>query len=363
MKTINHAIVGCGRIAPNHVDGLTRIENVKISYAIDKDIEVAKAFAERFDIPNYTDDYAKALEDDTLHSVSLNVPHDLHGSMAQQAVEANKHVLLEKPFVIKLEEGEQLVETARERGLIVMPIVQHHYDVLLIKIKEMIDSGAMGTISMLRGHLECNRPPSYYSESEWRGSLRREGGSVLINQAYHVLDLMIWLCGSVDNVMAHQHTTNTEVMETEDVFTASLRFKNRALASLSVCGAGGSSWRNMIEIISDKGVISFDISHPNQLFRFELKSKKEMKLWRKQFSEILDAPQSSSAGTDYYGISHRPQIKAFIEAIQGSIDIKDDQQHALNIVNTIDALYTSSRQQTYVDVQEILINTNSYATT
>jgi len=363
MEIINHAIVGCGRIAPNHVDGFTRIDNVKITYAVDKDIEVAKAFAERFDIENYTSDYQKVLSDPSVHSISLNVPHDLHGVMAQQAAEANKHVLLEKPFVIDPKEGEKLVQTARERGVTVMPIVQHHYDLLLIKIKEMIDSGAMGTISMLRGHLECNRPPSYYSESEWRGSLQREGGSVLINQAYHILDLMVWLSGPVQNVTAHQHTTNREVMETEDVFTASLKFKNRAIASLSVCGAGGSSWRNMIEIISDQGVIGFDISHPNQLLRFELKSKREMKLWRKQFAEIIEAVQPSSAGTDYYGISHRPQTKAFIDAIRGTIDVKEDQQHALHIVHTIDALYTSSRQQKNRDVQEITINSESYATT
>jgi len=344
---IQHAIIGCGRIAENHADAFARLDGVQIKYAIDLDEEKAKALAEKFSIPNTGTSYEEILKDKDLHSISLAVPHDLHGPMALQAVAAGKHVLIEKPLVIDPAQGRQLLEAATTAGLTVLPVAQHRYDPIVREIKNLLDSGEMGGLRYLRGHLECLRPPGYYSDSDWRGSKAREGGSVLINQAYHLLDLLLYFGGPVSRVAAAMSTFQEDIMETEDTIGITLQFRNRAVGSLSVCGAGGSAWSSYIEIICEKGLVAFDINFPNGLHRFEMSSKRGMKEWRERLRAALPDPQSLPPGLAYYGISHRDQAADFISRINKGEALGATLEEALYVVEVIDDIYTAagSRQK------------------
>jgi UDP-N-acetyl-2-amino-2-deoxyglucuronate dehydrogenase len=343
---INHAIVGCGRIAENHVDAFSLLPDVHIKYAVDIVEEKAQELAAKFSIPQVSSDFDAILKDPMLDSISLAVPHHLHLPMALAAAKAGKHVLIEKPLMLFPDEGKELLETASAQGVVVLPVAQHRFDKLICEIKTLISSGEMGDLRFARGHLECSRPAEYYRESDWRGFIAKEGGSVLINQAYHILDLMLYFAGPITSAEGIMETFQKDIMETEDVLSASIRFQNRALGTLSVCGAGGSSWLSYIELIFKDGVVAFDINFPNQLHRFEMTSKKGMKHWRERLRNAVTDTDDMPAGMAYYGTSHREQAADFIAAIRKEkISSGATLTEALYVVEVINEIYNSAKSK------------------
>jgi predicted dehydrogenase len=350
---IYHAIVGCGRVSSNHADAFARIPGVTLYYANDILRERTEELASRFGIQHVTTNYQDVLNDPKVTSISLAVPHYLHASMALQAIASGKHVLVEKPFVIKPEDGTEVMTSMQSKGVVVMPVSQHHFDPILCCIKQLILDNELGNIVMTRSHLECVRSKEYYTDSPWRGLWSGEGGSVLINQAYHIVDLLLWLVGSVKRVKAEMaNLANAKIMETEDTFTASIVFECKALGNLTITGAGGGEWESYIEIIGTEGVIAFDIAYPNTIHRFELNNKTSMQAWKNKFEESRESGFVSPPGIDYYGNSHCHQARAFVEQIwsqlpQDGVDIK----HALKVVNLIQHLYDSARSGNTVLVE------------
>ncbi|MBI4864404.1 MAG: Gfo/Idh/MocA family oxidoreductase [Candidatus Riflebacteria bacterium] len=349
---MGHAIVGCGRVAPCHADAFGRLEDVRLAWAVDPDLDHARELASRFSIEQATAVYEDALADDTLASVSLCTPHDLHARMTLTALEAGKHVLVEKPFVIDPADGERVAAAARRAGRVVMPVTQHRFDVPLVHIRKIVTSGELGPLSMVRAHLECVRPPEYYRDSPWRGRWAREGGSVLINQAYHVVDLLLWLAGPVTSVAAsfHRHA-DPSIMETEDALAATLRFQGGALGTLGVNGAGGAAWGSFVELCGRDGVIAFDIGYPNVVSRLSLRSRRATRDYRQLFATLANDAAPAPPGLAYYGISHRDQARVFVDSVLGRDPAPSsgaDLEQALSTVRLIEAMYRSGREGSIV---------------
>lgn len=340
---LNHAIIGCGRVAENHADAFSILRDVHIRYAVDLVEDKARAIAEKYSIPATATDLYSILNDPSLHSISLAVPHHLHGPLAIDAAKAGKHVLIEKPLVLDRKQGEILMDIAADTGVVVLPVSQHRFDKIVCEVKALVESGEMGEIRYVRGHIECNRPSDYYRDSDWRGSKEKEGGSVLINQAYHLIDLMLYLAGPVSGVSAVSNTFQKEIMETEDTLCAILSFENGALGTLGVCGSAGSSWASYIELICENGLVAFDINFPNQLHRFEMTSKRDMKKWRDRLRDALPQMQDVTPGISYYGISHRYQAADFISVIRKERPTAGATlQQALYTIDVINSIYDAA---------------------
>ncbi|MEO0509789.1 MAG: Gfo/Idh/MocA family oxidoreductase [Verrucomicrobiota bacterium] len=343
---LNHSIIGCGRIAPNHVDAFQRLPHIELVAVVDKDATLAQDFATKNQIPRVIDSYESLLADESIDSISLCVPHYLHVPMATQALQAGKHVLIEKPPAISMEEIDSLHSAAEDSSAIAMPVIQHRHDAVIQLIGELIKEGALGRISLIRGHLECFREAiAYYKESAWRGSWELEGGSVLINQAFHVADMLLHFGGPVESVFARMGNLNySEAMDTEDTLTANIQFASGALGVLSVIGSAGSRWSPYIELIGSKGLVAFDISHPNQVFRITLEDRARQHRFRKQLKAINEASSQDSPGIAYYGTSHREVAQSFQDAILGKpSSVAASLDEALDVARFITTVYTSAR--------------------
>lgn len=343
---LKHAIVGCGRIAPCHAEAFARLPGVKLWSCTDPVQERAAQLAQQFGIAKAVGSFEEVLADPEVTSLSLAVPHDLHAPMAAQALERGKHVLVEKPVCLNPEEGARLLDAARRARTSLVPVVQHRYDPAIQIIRELVASGDLGQIRLVRSHLECFRQPEYYRESDWRGRWAREGGSVLINQAYHLVDLLVLLVGPVESVSANMATfSGPEVMETEDTLVASFVHQKGALGSLTLSGSAGSIWSSYIELIGSGGVLAFDINHPNVIHRLQLNGKRAMQAWKKRFAEPPPEEYSAPpAGAGYYGTSHRLQARAFVEQLRrGDPPGPAALEEALEVVGLIHRIYSAAR--------------------
>lgn len=339
----SHGLIGCGRVAPTHLDGARHAPPLQLTHVCDQVPERAAAFASQWGLE--TAALERILADETIRSVSICTPHDTHIELAQRALASGKHVLIEKPPGLDSDAIARLAAEAGRLGLIVLPITQHRFDPLVGLVRALLDEGELGDLVMLRASLECVRERAYYADSDWRGSWAREGGSVLMNQGYHFIDMLTWLAGPVVQVTAlMDNLAGRTFMETEDSLAAALRFRSGALGTVNLTGAGGGAWTNVLELFGSDGIVAFDLSTPARVHRLELRSKQALKHWRKAFAEAA-ARTEVPIGVSYYGTSHRAQFRALLAAAAGEADRRAaDLEQARSTVELIQAVYRTAAE-------------------
>ncbi|UOM35381.1 Gfo/Idh/MocA family oxidoreductase [Acuticoccus sp. I52.16.1] len=184
------------------------------------------AFAQATGFP-VTTDVTRALTDPAIDAVLLLTPPDTHLALGRVALEAGKHVLVEKPLDRTLADAQALVALAAARGRTLGVVLQHRFRDAALRLAALVDAGELGTLALASVTVPWWRPQSYYDEPG-RGTLARDGGGVLVTQAIHVVDLFRALTGPVEVVAADATTTPAHRMETEDTATALLRLRDGA---------------------------------------------------------------------------------------------------------------------------------------
>jgi predicted dehydrogenase len=340
-QLLSHAIIGCGRVAPNHVAGVRESGVAQVAWACDRDRDTAAAFARAHGIPNVSCDVSEVLGQADLFSVSIAVDHAQHAPLARAALLAGKHVLVEKPTALSLADAHALTALAEERRLRLATIAQHRFDPLFVEIKRLVDAGALGPLVSLWATLVCGREPSYYADSYWRGTWQGEGGSLFINQAYHCIDLMVALAGRPTVLSCQTSILKLgTVLETEDVATATFAFPGGALGSLGCTSATSEFWRSRIDVVGAEGSLTFDINHPGRLHHVLLRDGIDLSGLRAAESLGAEIPP----GIDYYGVSHNRQIADFLQAAQAGRPSRSPPGLGLDTLAVIVDLYALARR-------------------
>ena len=215
------AIVGCGGIAQLHVDAIQSIKGLEIVAFVDNKVERAEKMASTFGGTPYAD-FAEMLDHEIIDVLHICTPHYLHVPMAVQALERGINVLSEKPMATSLQEIAEISAAATKSEKQFGVCFQNRYLPSSKMAYDLISSGKAGKVLGTRGIVTWMRDEKYYTESGWRGSLKTECGGVMINQAIHTLDLMIWLTGtpvSVEGKINNHHLKGTiEVEDTAEIF-------------------------------------------------------------------------------------------------------------------------------------------------
>ena len=189
MQAIRVAIIGCGTIAPAHIESYQRLDGVELACLCDREKGRAETLASRYDVPTVTDDYRELMSDPTLDALSICTDHASHATLTTEALAAGKHVLCEKPLAHTLAGMDAICATHKAHPECVCGVVfQHRFDASIRCLKKAVDDGLFGSIITCGAHVRCRRGPAYYEGSPWRGTWAMEGGSVTINQAIHTID-------------------------------------------------------------------------------------------------------------------------------------------------------------------------------
>lgn len=252
---MNGAIIGCGAISRQHIHGIIAAGG-RIAALCDTDSLKAEAVKDRYglDCPVYTD-YKQTVDRQGIDVVHICTPHYLHTEMVEYALRRNVHVLCEKPACISRNELLRLKEAVKNSSAQLGLCLQNRYNDSVKEIRKRLEGrkilGAFGTVAW-------RRFGEYYTASDWRGQLSKEGGSALINQSIHTLDLLLYLVGTPDSVTAC--TTNLmhgNEIDTEDTFYAV--YQGEGL-SFQLFGTTASSvdFPASITIITDEFRCTFD---------------------------------------------------------------------------------------------------------
>lgn len=334
-------IVGLGAISDFHANAVRAVGPDRLVACCSRDEAKARRFAEKHRCAPYAslDDF---LKHPGLDIVSIATAAGHHMEPALSAIAAGKHVIIEKPIEISLERCDRIIEAGERAGVLVAGIFQSRFSEVTRVIKEAVDDGRLGRITLGDAYVKWFRNQEYYEKTRGRGTWEYDGGGSLMNQAIHAVDLLQWFMGPVESVTAHCATVGHTGIEVEDNAVAAVRFRNGAFGVVEASTAVYPGFLKRIEISGVEGSIVLEES--------------TLKAW--EFSKPLDADveirrrfgatESGGGGAaDPLAISfegHQKQFEDLIHAVEIGGSPFIDGMEARKAVEIILAIYRSTRE-------------------
>jgi len=233
MKTYKLAIIGCGKVAHLHAKAIGNLPNATLTAVWSRTPESAGKFAAIYDTKPY-DDIDKMIRENNIDLAIVCNPHPFHKDVAVMAAQAGANVLVEKPLASSLEDCDIIINECKKANVKLGVISQRRWYAPVQRIRKTIDEGKIGTPVLGTVIMLGWRDKTYYDSDLWRGTWDMEGGGVLVNQAPHQLDILLWFMGEVDEVYGVWRNLNHPYIEVDDTALAIVKFKNGGIGNIIV---------------------------------------------------------------------------------------------------------------------------------
>jgi len=255
--TVRIGIVGSGGIARAHAQAIAEIPEAKLTAVCDIAPEAAKKGSEEFKVPGFIDQN-EMFKSKLIDAVTVCTPHWFHPDISVAALKAGFHVLTEKPMAVTVEGCDKMIAAAKKARKVLQVVYQMRYTPPIKKFHDLVKSGAVGEVYRVQLVSPGFRSDAYYKSAGWRGNWRGEGGGVLMNQAPHHIDAMLFVsCQDPEKILAVTETFLHPIIEVEDRASAVLWFKNGGIGYMHVSTCESPS-TTRIEVAGDKGKIVYE---------------------------------------------------------------------------------------------------------
>lgn len=340
-KTYGFGIVGCGTIAGWHAEAISKLHEAKLVGVTDAFPEAGEAFAGKYGV-RFSKSFDEMLENREVEIICICTPSGMHAPLAEKAVLAGKHVIVEKPMALNLEEADKVIHACEAAGVKMAVISQLRFSKAAKQLKAALDNGALGKLVMGDIYMKYFRSQEYYDKGGWRGTWKMDGGGALMNQGIHGVDLLQYMMGPVKSVFAHTRTM-TRKIEVEDTVSAVLEFRSGALGVIQAATSIYPGTPRRLEINGEKGTI---IMEEESITKWEAAGM--------CIPENLHIGNTdSSAASNPAAISmdgHLEQIGDMIEAVKTGKKPLVDQYEGRKPLEIIMAVYESSRTGRLVEL-------------
>ena len=331
-RDVRVALVGCGRISANHFESFQKIDGLSLVAVSDNDAGRARAAGEAQGVP-WFDSYEKMLASADADVIAICTPSGLHPQHGVLAARSGRHVITEKPMAISLASADELVHACDAAGVQLFVVKQNRLNPPVQLLKRAIDKGRFGRIYLANTTVRWTRPQEYYEQAPWRGTWEFDGGAFM-NQASHYVDLIQWLVGPVESVMAKTATLARRI-EAEDTGIAVLRFRNGALGTIEVTML--TYPRNLegsITILGEKGSVKIGGTAVNKV-----------ETW--QFSDYDDDDKLVEAAAtnppNVYGFGHETYYRNVLKVLRGEAVPDTDGRAGRKSLELILGIYESAK--------------------
>jgi UDP-N-acetyl-2-amino-2-deoxyglucuronate dehydrogenase len=253
VTPLRFVLMGCSKVAGKHAVALRRISDASLVGVCDINAERAESFGREYGVPHFTDK-ARLFESVPCEAVIISTPSGDHAARVLDVVQYGKHIIVEKPMALRLEDADAVIRACDEAGVKLFVVKQNRYNRPIQAMRKALEEGRFGKLVLGSVRVFWCRPQGYYAEAPWRGTWALDGG-VLTNQASHHIDMLEWFMGDVESVSA-MCATRLAKIETEDVGVATLRFKNGALGVIEATTATRpKDLEGSITILGEKGTV------------------------------------------------------------------------------------------------------------
>ena len=335
--SLRFGIIGVGNISANHATAIKNTPEVKLVAVATRNAERGQAFAIEHNATWYAD-YRALLAQADVDAVAICTPHDLHAPMTIDAAASHKHVLVEKPMAITTTECDTMIDACERAGVRLGVIFQMRFEPLSRKLKSIIDSGKLGRLLWTSVSQIWYRNDDYYRSGPWRGTLAHEGGGVLINQASHTIDLMLWLTAPdmPTKVSARMGTLNHQI-EVEDSVVAILEYADNRLGLIQATTVAYPGYPERLEFYGARGSA---IYHKGKgKLEWHIIDPREDGMEEALTDSGSSGPKSTNAA------GHTAQYHDFVEAIKNNRAPSIDGREGRKSIELIEKIYRAATTQ------------------
>jgi predicted dehydrogenase len=327
-ERIRFAVVGYGRIGKRHAEIIQRLPNSQLAAICDINRE-----ENTNEFPFYTSLEELLDAEKNIDVVSIATPNGLHTVHALKALDAGKHIVVEKPMGLTKASCEQVVHKAFQMQKHVFCIMQNRYSPPCVWIKELVTGGRLGKIFMVKIDCFWNRDERYYKKGGWKGTTALDGGT-LFTQFSHFIDVMYWLFGEIYDIEAkffdfnHQQTTAFE-----DSGIINFKFYN---GGAGVVNYSTSVWDKNFEsaltIMAENGTVKIGGQYMNEVLYCHIKDY-----------ELPAIPHSKPANDygSYKGsaANHHFIFENVVDVLNGKASITTNAIEGMKVAEIIENIY------------------------
>lgn len=252
MKKVKWGIIGAGGIADRRtMPGMLLAENAEIYAVMEVDIEMAESLKSKYNAVKAYNSEADLLADPDVEAVYIASPVVHHRRQAMMAADTGKHILLEKPIALTVEEGQEVVDYCKTKGVLLATGFMMRYHAYHQAMKKLVEEGKLGQIVSCRAQLTCWYPDI---PGNWRQSKATSGGGSLMDMGVHCLDLIQYITGLKTKRAAGMASTLTFNYEVEDSGAMLIELENGAIGQIeSNFNIPDAAARGRLEIYGTKG--------------------------------------------------------------------------------------------------------------
>ncbi len=337
-QKIKFAVVGAGHIGKRHAEMIRREDEAELVAMVDVRSK-EECNAEDFDVPFFT------TVEDLINSgidfdiVNICTPNGLHASQSLLALEAKKHVVVEKPMGLSKDNCEKVIFKALQESKQVFCVMQNRYSPPSEWIKSIVSEGILGDIFMVQLNCYWNRDDRYYKAGGWKGSNDLDGGT-LFTQFSHFIDIMYWLFGDIDNIQGKfADFTHKHVTDFEDSGFVNFDFINGGMGCINYStSVVEKNLESSMTVIGSKGSVKIGGQYMNEVEICNIPGYEMPEL----------AP--TNPGNDYgqykgSAANHNYVIKNVIDTIKGRTTITTNALEGLKVVEIIERIYKVRNEQ------------------
>jgi len=343
QKTLRIAIVGSGVRGGENAASVKKASSTTLVKVMDVNETLARNLGERMNVP-WTTNYESILQSNDIDAVFINTPHHLHSELAIKAADAGKHIIVEKPPAQNLEEAVRMVDAARKNNVQLSIWLGARYSPGIVYAKKLIEDGALGTIMGACLNHQMFKSINYFQSpggavDNWQALWKTAGGGVLINQAVHNLDCLLYLTDMKVTEVSARYATLDSPAEVEDTLVAWLTMENGALVTINAASRVRGLQRPLTEfrLWGSEGHIS--LTPPYQFYTSKMIQGKRPERWQ-NFGPF---PKLRDSGVEY--------IERLAQSILGGKKPEITAEDGLRLQAVIEAAYKSSVEKRPISVE------------
>ncbi len=260
-KTIGYGLIGCGDIANLQATAINKSNNSTLKMVMDLSYENATQFGKKHGV-SHTNNADELLANPDIDAVIVSVPHHLHRALGMKVLESGKHLIMEKPVALTVEDSLALANVAATKKLKTSVAYVLRFQESVEKAKELINEGIIGKITTITAVNMSYKPESYWTQgysktvnTDWRASKAKSGGGVLLMNGSHITDMLYYITSLKPvRVFAEADTFMTSV-EVEDTISVNIKYDNGAIGSIIAGSAAIGRGDNFNRIYGTQGQI------------------------------------------------------------------------------------------------------------
>lgn len=340
-REIGFGVVGCGVVADYHIGAIEATPGARLVAVSDVVEARVKEVARQHGAAAYVG-HEEMLRSAGIDVVCICTPSGLRIPIATDAAAAGKHLVIEKPIDVTLENADRIIEVARGAGVELMCIFQLRYGQAVRQVREAVQAGKLGTVTLGDAYIKWFRPQEYYDSAAWRGTWAMEGGGALMTQGIHTVDLLRWIMGPVKRVSARMGSLVHDI-EVEDTIVATLEYHSGALGVVEATTACHPGMPARLEFSGNRGTV---ILEADRITTWELEGEAGQSAGAAGSDVAKAASDSKTFGTE----GHKAQIAEMVQIVREGGHPVIDGAEGRKSVELILAIYESARTGASVEL-------------